>query len=95
MAKMDAHELKLKVQKKYPDFVEVADTLSVQDLESRLLSYSKERVKIKEAKEADSQLKEVTEVKATLESPYRDATTAIDLKSRYLVALMKEKGANV
>lgn len=89
MAKKD---VKHEVQKKYPDFAEAVDGLSVGDLETRLSNYAKERVKVKEAKEADEQLKQVVEAKAELEGPYRDSLKAIDLKSQYMVTLIREKG---
>lgn len=91
MAKKD---VKLEVQKRYPDFVESIDGLSVGDLEQRLLTYAKERENVREAKEIDEQLQQVIEAKAELEGPYKDAQKAIDLKSRYIISLIKEKGGN-
>jgi hypothetical protein len=91
MAKKD---IKQDVQKKYPDFVEAVDGLSVSDLENRLLNYAKERENVRAAKEADEQLQRVLEAKTELEGPYKDSTKAIELKSRYIIALIKEKGGD-
>lgn len=91
MAKKD---IKLEVQKKYPDFAEAVIGLAVNDLENRLLNYAKEREKVRDAKEADEQLQEIVNAKAELEGPYKDAQKAIDLKSRYIIALIKEKGGD-
>lgn len=91
MAKKD---VKLEVQKKYPDFAEAVDGLAVNDLENRLLNYAKERENVRAAKEADEKLEEVCSLKSELEGPYKDSQKAIDLKSRYIIALIKEKGGN-
>jgi hypothetical protein len=92
MAKKD---IKHEVQKKYPDFAEAVDGLSVTELEIRLSTYAKELVKIKEAKEADEKLAEVLELKAELEGPYKDAKKAVEQKSEYMVALIRDKGGQV
>ncbi len=92
MAKKSVQET---VQKKYPDFVEVVDGLGVPELEARLLTYAKEREKVEEAKEADEELAKTAELLKELKGPYSDATKAINLKSRYLISLIKEKGGNV
>lgn len=88
-------DIKHEVQKKYPDFSEAVDGLSVGDLETRLSTYAKELVKIKEAKEADEKLNDVLALKAELEGPYKDAKKAVELKSEYMVTLIREKGGQV
>ena len=92
MAKKD---IKSTVEKNYPDFAEAVLGLSVEQLEQRLLGYAKERENVREAKEADEKLKEVSNLKSELEGPYKDAQKAINQKSRYLIALIKDKGGKV
>ena len=92
MAKKD---VKMEVQKKYPDFAEAVEGLGVSDLEQRLLTYAKERENIAEAKDNDDKLQQTLGLKAELEGPYKDAAKAVNLKSKYLIALIKEKGGKV
>jgi superfamily II RNA helicase len=92
MAKKD---IKMVVEKKYPDFADTVLGLSVEDLEKRLSTYAKERDNVREAKENDEKLEEIANLKSELEAPYKDATKAIDLKSRYIIQLIKDKGGAV
>jgi hypothetical protein len=89
MAKKD---IRSQVQKEYPDFVDAVNGLSVAELEQRLLAYAKERENVRESKEADEKLREVSELKSEMEGPYKDVQKAINLKSRYLIASIKDKG---
>lgn len=91
---MAKKSVKEKVEKEYPDFAEAVLGLAVGDLEQRLLNYAKERENVTDAKEADEQLEQVISAKKELEGPYKDAQKAINLKSRYILALIREKGGN-
>ncbi len=67
--------------------------LSPGDLIGRLAHYAKEAEAVEDAKEADEELEQAKESAAQLAAPYRDAKKAIRLKSRYIISLLKEKGA--
>lgn len=81
-----------KVQAEYPEFVESVLGLSVEQLEKRLSDYAKNRDEVEESKKADEELETAKAVCAEMAAPYNDALKAINLKSKYIVALVKEKG---
>lgn len=82
------------VQKQFPEFPEVVDGLSTEDLEKRISSYAKEAENVEDAKEADEALNEAKDQVAEFSAPYKDAKKAIRLKIRYLIQLLKEKGGD-
>lgn len=81
-----------KVQGEYPEFVESVMGLTVEALEKRLSDYAKHRDEVEESKKADEDLETAKAVVAEMAAPYNDALKAINLKSKYIVALVKEKG---
>lgn len=89
MAKLD---VKLKVQKKYPEFVAEVDGLSLDDLSGRISRLAQANADNSEARENDEELAEASSLHSELKAPYEDAKKAIQLKSRYLRNLIKEKG---
>lgn len=89
MGKLD---INLKVQKKFPEFVKEVDGLSVEELSARMSRYAQGLADNAEAKENDAELAEVAERHSFLKAPYEDAKKAIQLKSRYIRNLIKEKG---
>lgn len=80
------------VQKEMPEFADECNSLSVSDLESRLSQCAKDTEATRDAKEGDEELEEAQACATGLGAPYRDAIKALRLKSRYLIALIKEKG---
>jgi hypothetical protein len=93
MSEIDV-KMKTKVQKQYPDFVDMVDSMTVDQLEDRLNIYAKEQEKVKKAKEADMDLKNAKELASELGAPYADAKKAIDLKTSYIISLIGEKGGD-
>jgi hypothetical protein len=87
-------DIKSIVQKQFPEFPEVVDGLSLEDLEKRISTYAKEAENIEDAKEADEGLAAAKDQVAELSAPYKDAKKAIRLKIRYLIQLVKDKGGN-
>jgi hypothetical protein len=88
-------EKKKKVQKKFPDFCEVVDSMSVKDLEVKLNLYAKENERVIKAKEDDQDLKRAQELVSELVAPYNDAKKALALKMFYIVSLIEEKGGDI
>lgn len=81
-----------KVQAEYPEFVDSVMGLAVDALEKRLSDYAKHRDEVEESKKADGDLEQAKAVVSEMSAPYNDALKAINLKSKYIVALIKEKG---
>ena len=91
MAKKDP---KKEVEKNYPEFVDVVAGLNIQELEKRILMYTKERENVLDSKEKDETLIKTAALKKELEAPYRDSIKAISLKTKYLFQLLSEKGGD-
>ncbi len=87
--------LKEKVQELFPDFASEVDGLPVETLEKRLNTYAKRAEEIEEAKENDEELERTKELLAELGAPYRDGKKEVRYKSRYLIALIKERSGGV
>lgn len=81
-----------KVQKAYPSFVEEVDRLSVGDLEKRLSNYAKAIAENDEKQEEDEELEKASEVVSELKATYAGPRKELKIKSRYMTALIKEKG---
>lgn len=90
----DSELKKTKVQKKFPDFVEMVDSMSVADLEGRINIYAKELEKVRNAQDEDKELNNAKELAKELSAPYRDAKKAIELKISYIITLIGEKGGD-
>lgn len=88
-------DIKTKVQKEFPDFTEVVDGLSIEQLEKRLSSYAKEGEAVETARENDEALQDAKDLVAELSGPYKDAKKAIRLKTKYIISLIEEKGGEV
>lgn len=86
--------LKEKVQAEYPDFTSVVDTLSLAELEGRLSEHAKFAEQNEDAKEADEEFQSTKALATELGAPYRDAKKAIRMKSRYIIATIRDKGGS-
>lgn len=84
--------LQQKVQEEMPEFAGEVAGLSVDQLNTRLANLAKDGEKNEEAKEDDEDLEKAHAEAKELGAPYRDAKKAIRLRSRYIIALIKEKG---
>lgn len=81
-----------KVQKEMPEFADAVAGLSVEELNARVTQCAKDSEQIQDAKEADEALEDAKELSRQLAAPYREGLSANRLKTRYLIALIKEKG---
>lgn len=84
--------LQEKIQEEMPEFAGEVAGLSVADLNNRLAEQAKAAEWNEQSKEDDEELEEAQAHASELGAPYRDAKKAIRLRSRYLIALIKEKG---
>ncbi len=85
--------LKEKVQAEYKDFALEVDRLNSDDLNSRLATLAKELERSETHKEQNDALQAAREAVQELAGPYKDTAKAIRLKTRYIIALLNEKGA--
>lgn len=83
---------RMKVQKTLPHFVEEVSALTVEQLNGRLAKLAKDYTATEEAKDADEELQNTREAAKELGAPYREAKRDINLKSGYIVELIREKG---
>lgn len=91
MAKKDIRTI---IQKQFPEFIDAVDGLSTDEIEKRISGYAKESQNVDDAKDADEGLADAKAQVAELSAPYKDAKKAINLKIRYLIQLLKDKGGN-
>ena len=82
------------VQEEYPEFANEVDALSVDQLNNRLATLAKYLEESETAKENDEALEEAKTASSELAAPYRDAKKAIRAKTKYVIATLKEKGAD-
>jgi hypothetical protein len=91
---MAKKSVRSQVEKNYPEFATEVASDSVEQLNNRLASLAKELEKSERFKEEeDRELIKAKALKAELEGPYRDVKKAIQLKSKYVIALLRDKGA--
>lgn len=81
-----------KVQEDMPEFASEVAGLSVGDLNNRLAKLAKDSEANEQAQEDDEGLEKARAEASELAAPYRDAKKAIRLRSRYIIALINEKG---
>jgi hypothetical protein len=98
---MPKADVRVTVEKKYPEFVEDIEKFNVDELESRLVYLAKEKEKVLEAKKlaeenmADGALGNLKYQVSLIEGPINDAKKAIDLKTSYIIKMIEERGGNV
>lgn len=83
-----------KVQKEFPEFAADVDALSVSDLEARLSKLAKDFEAVDDAQKADEELKSTKVMASELAAPYTDAKKATRLKTKYVIASIRDKGGN-
>lgn len=91
MAKKDVKKI---IEKEHREFADAVVGLSVKDLEARLLTYAKEQENVSEHLENNEVINALKEQLKEAKAPYSEAKKVITLKSRYLIALIKEKGGD-
>jgi methyl coenzyme M reductase subunit C-like uncharacterized protein (methanogenesis marker protein 7) len=87
--------VKAKVEKEHPTFVDLVAGLSVSQLEDHIVKMTKDLERNEKEKEENQKLKEVAELKKELMEPYAFIKKATQLKLRYIVDLIEEKGGDV
>lgn len=80
-----------KVQADYPEFATEVANLTVDELNNRLSSMVKELEESESHKENNEDLNDAKSLASELAAPYRDVKKAVQLKSRYVVGLLKDK----
>lgn len=94
MSRKEKKSFKEQVQEMYGEWTDGLNTLSVEELDKMILRYAKHREEVKEDRKNNERLNELAELKKELEAPYRDSLKAIDIKTRYLLTLLAEKGGD-
>jgi len=82
-----------KVQEEYPEFATEVAGLDEDKLNGRLATLAKALEESETAKEDDEELEEAKTLASELAAPYRDTKKAIRAKSKYIIALLKDRGA--
>lgn len=81
-------------QAEFPEFVGEVSGLTADQLNNRLATLAKNLEESETAKEEDEELEEAKLTASELAAPYRDAKKALRVKSKYIIGLLKEKGAD-
>lgn len=91
-----AKDWKKKVESEYPDFVASVSASKIDDLNPKLLEYSKHMQEIEDEldklTEEGSEVYNLKENIKTILGPAKDAQKMVKLKMRYISTLIKEKG---
>jgi len=82
-----------KVQSEFPEFVSETGGLSADQLNNKLATLAKYLDDTETAKENDSDLEQAQAVASELSAPYKEAKKVLKMKSKYVIELLKEKGA--
>jgi len=82
-----------KIQKEYPDFCNEAMTLTAEQLRARIVSMQEQLEESEEHKANNESLKEARAVVSELAGPYNDVKKAVKAKTKYILELLKNKGA--
>jgi hypothetical protein len=83
-----------KVQEEFPEFSDVVQGLSIEELEQKVAVYAKEFEKTCESLDKNEKIEQARSDLAEMVAPYRDAKKAIRMKIKYLIAMIKEKGGD-
>lgn len=81
------------VEKNYPEFAEELNGATTDQLNSRLATLAKGLEESEQAKEVDDELEKARLLASELSAPYRDVKKAVQLKSKYVIGLLRDKGA--
>jgi hypothetical protein len=81
------------VQENYPEFADEVNGLSIDQLNNKLASLAKGLEESESTKENDEDLERAHSLASELGAPYRDVKKAVNLKTKYVIGLLKDKGA--
>jgi hypothetical protein len=96
-----AKDIREIVEKEYPHFAESVQSLTIDQLEDRLVKNSKEREQVNRAYSLDKEdmsdkgLGLLIERKKNAEAPYKDALKALKIYDKFVLKLIEEKGGNI
>lgn len=82
-----------KVQAEFPEFANELGGASVDQLNTRLANLAKALEESESAKEADEELERAQALVGELGAPYKDVKKAVRLKTKYVISLLRDKGA--
>lgn len=86
--------IKTKVEKDYPEFVDMLASANEESLQKNLYIYAKHREETELAKSEDEGLAMAKERVKDLSAPYSDAIKALKLKMAYINVMLEEKGSD-
>lgn len=84
-----------KIIKELPEFKEMADAASTDELKKMIVTAEGNIFDIEKAKEKDAELQSAREKSRGLAAPYNDAKNAQTAKIKYILFLLDEKGVDV
>lgn len=84
--------IRIVVKENHPEFADEVAAANTEQLNERLAELAKGREQINDTKDADEEYKEAKETAATLGAPYKDGIKVVSLKSRYIIAILKDRG---
>lgn len=82
-----------KVQGEFPEFADEVASLGIDELNTKLASLAKGLEESEQAKESDEELAKTRELATELAAPYKDIKKAVNLKTKYVISLLRDKGA--
>jgi hypothetical protein len=81
------------VQENYPEFETEVAGLNIDQLNNKLASLAKGLEESEATKEDDEELNKAHALASELGAPYKDVKKAIRLKTKYVIGLLRDKGA--
>ena len=84
-----------KITKDHPEFQASVDSMETQGLEDLVVSYSKEIDNIEEFISNNEEIKELKEQIDMIAGPSNDAKKVCNLKIKYLISLLQDRGVVV
>lgn len=87
-----AKSVQEKVESDFPDFATEVASLTPLQIDDRILKMQKELEESELSKEDDGELNNAKALAKDLGQPYRDVKKAVSLKTRYLIAMLKDQG---
>lgn len=91
--KKEEQTVETKLRNLDQSFVDEVIGAPADKLKDKVVGLAKYEEEILEAKKADLDLSRILEEKSTAEATYKEALSAIKLKRKFVLALLKEKGA--
>jgi hypothetical protein len=82
------------IEKLYEGFAAEVETLTAEELKARIVRMQETLGESEAHKEANDSLKEARQAVSELAGPYNDVKKAVKLKTKYILELLKEKGAS-